>query len=590
MSRFGGIRVLGAMICCIALAVILLMSSQGEPVTAHADNDWTIKLTPSRLEMAPGDTFLWLTPQIWTYGVTESRLYFSMVNAPEGITVTPAPSIENPVHEGISPFFYGYPFTIRIDPSFTGTGEQRVDLWFQWEDIAQGEGSVWKSITFYIDIYEEQRWDVVKYTPHWAYMAENETETITIGIQNTSDEEFNFLISASSVGYGFNLNTTSGAVTVSAGEYLEWTATMTCTGYALNPGDNYYAVAWDVRNLDTGTLELTGTTRVIYSGTAVENMSDLEVWWSDNYLEIPYGEKENAYLFMKNIGTKPIRIDPPGNGIIFTWYAALPVWPYEIETGKAPLYLAENEIDNLRVTFWAQGEPEELQKRTGMWAAVKDNYNVERQVVIELRAVVGSFSATIRPLQVQVLQGQKIDVYIRVTNNENANRTYVIDSMGLRQPVDWATSDPLTENFELTAFATREVKFELSVVGSVGARSYVYHVRCDAINVESRLLIEVDTIVIPTGVFPGVGGEFLAMLNPLTGSTAASGMIIGLLLIVVFAMMGKALDPDGGMGATLTVALGVMLVSVMGWWPSWILGLEVIIIALYMARWAHDTM
>lgn len=575
---------LGVMLVC---TIIFLPYFSGLASAAVTNADWVPTLTHDRMEIIKGESVtigLNISLKLPTENY-ECLLQLSAVNTPSGISISPA--VDEILYDGLGWRIVSVPVTITVDPDFDSTEQQRIDLqvYFAYRGGAAETGNYWKTISFYVDPVEvgEDWW--LEYSPTYVSMAKNENETLYITIHNDTDQRLNFDINTQFLHLGFGLTATSGVVAINAGETREWTTTLTCTGYSLgSPMQNYGAVGWWVTNRESGTRRVAGQTTVHWIGTGAENVADLDIYWEDNNIEVPFGDSENVNLIIKNIGDQTSFFDE--SFMYVHWFANCPVWPYIHDPGYFSIAPGENKY--IQFTFWAQGEPEEMTKQSGCDIEAYDDNGNTRTATIWMKAIVGTFSLKVRPVAISLQRGRSDYIYIHITNNENANRNYIIDSIELWVEMDphWATSDPQTENVEITAFGSREIRFELTALGGEGTRYFEYKVRCDQTGKHARLLVDVEiqAPMIPTT--PGLDG-FLAMFAPFTGGDmVAAGYFVAIFMFIVpLTVVGLAIS-RGRPGLTVSIFgfTGIIMSTALGLIPSWIFIFILFVIALFLSQ------
>lgn len=594
-----GAKILTAMICCIAVLFSFAnLTTAAEP----SDDDWTASISPTRVEVIIGESETFeITFNIFGdfvdvdgYLAHEVYIYMYEYDAPTGITISPWIPPPNYVYHRIvgDPGGYvGYRWTVTVASDFTSTSEQRVDITYLlfWDGANGGVQTLYKTVSLYVLPVGVISWDVISYSPNFVAMMDDETETLYMTIINNSSMSLDFDIAITLLHHGFGVSPASTSISIAPGYTYQWTTTLTCTGYGLDPDDEYIAVLWYVTCLKTGISKSGGGTKVVYVGAGEVSVDNIDMWWVPDRITVPFAEWENVTLVIKNIGDVNLTLtgDP---SIRVSWLAVSPIWVYTYDD-PGPAALAPDENLEILFSFWAHGDPDKLEDWSYTVARITDNFGNTREAMLGMRAVVGTFSLEINPLLLILQQGQVKDVYITVWNNENYNRNYIITANELTsEGVYWAKSIPDNENLALTPYAIGKVNLKVKALATHGEYPYVYYVHCEQTGLMGRLEISVKIIALPTGYFPGAFGSFLALLNPLTGSTESSGHVVSVIVVMMFAMIGLAVGGDSmsRLGAIIMTVFGITLVTVLGWFPSWIMGLTILILALGMARWMHD--
>lgn len=580
-------------ISLIGLVAIIFISlvSLAPFAAGLEDEDFEIwSINPSRVEIVIGQS---QTIYI-VFAVTDAaadpggHFFFYDFNAPSGITVTPAPSVY-PLHvvpPGSESTTWVEVFTVSIAPDFDLTTEQRVDFYFKWDYNQIG---IYKSVSLYIIPVEAERWEIAYYTPTYLSMDNNDNATLRLAIKNNCIATQNFDITAWYLHHGFSANPISGSIAVGPGDTVEWISMLTCTGFGLDPDTEYGAVAWRVTNTQTGYYRPARTTTVRYIGAA-ENVTDLEVWWEEDLIEIPFGEMDNAYLIIKNIGSNDLTLGTGGVELIY-WVGS-PLWVYDFDD-PGPTSIAPSENLTLRFGFWAQGDVNVMTQWATATARVEDNYGNVREAKLKMRAVVGTFKLEIEPIWLTLKKGQTGDVFITITNNENANRNYIITAMEAAagwEGIYWAKSDPSVENVALTPFAAKQTKIKvMATAPSSGIWSYIYYVRCEQTGAVGRVEISIEIKKPPGGEYPTTPGMegILALFAPFTGGDMVfAGYLCAIfMLIIPFVIVGLAIS-RGRPGLTVSIFgfLGIIMATSLGLIQPWIFIFILFVIAIYLAR------
>lgn len=561
-------------------------------VSSYDDSDWQVDMIPGRIELIIGGDSEVIYARFWFDEVMENEdldIWFTRLGGGGYVGCIPSPD-HSKIWTGRGDQTFVVPFAVNLMPNFPGTEEIRLDFSFMLTYKDNTVGLLFATASLYILPATEGTWEVVSYTPQYATMTDNEEELLYLRIRNNSSSTQSFNIAPKTLHEGFSVTPSSGSISVDPDDTYEWVTTLKCTSFGLVTNTDYIAVNWQVTNVNTGITVPGGYTKVTYIGQAPPPITDIElVWVMENNL-VPFGQSENAYIVIKNIGDVPLTITgtPP---LTLTWMAWSSIWPVTIHRNTA-FAIAAGENENIPITFWAHGDPEVMDDWAGGLVSITDNFGNRREAYFELRAVVGTFSLSISPEVLTLQRGQTQNVTISIKNNENANRSYIITAEEeYTQGVYWARSDPPTDNVALTPFTSRQVTFQVTATAPThGIYPYVYYVRCEQTGYTGRAEIDVKIVDLPTGVYPGAFGSFLVLLNPLTGSTENSGYIMSVVSIMMFMMMGMAVGGDSyqRIGAIIMTVFGITLVTVLGWFPSWIMGLTILILALGMARWMHD--
>ena len=606
VNRLGITKLAGAGICCLALISFLFIMMMPQVSALPVTDDFEVSISPTRVEGIIGGSSGQFAVMIGFDGdfldengdfavdiVVAEYIYA----APAGVTIGGG---WNPVVNGIGrdlltasigdgSVTVAYFYTIDVAPSFTFTEEFRVDLTFicYW-DTDSTSGTLYQTVSIYVIPVEDERWTVDDYHPDSVTMTDNENETLYLTITNSYDYTLDFSIYPSLLNSGFSVSPASTLISIDPGDSYQWTTTLTCTGYGLKRDNQYVAVSWTILETGTEISKQGGYTRVTYVGIEPENVANLDLRWYPDSLVVPFGEWDNSDLVITNLGPGTSSIDL----INIRGFADSPLWIYSYDDPGLPQTLGEDENLTIRFSFWSHGDVEDMQRQSGVVARVSDNAGNVREAEVRLRATVGTFDVDLSPRTISLEWGQVGRVHIIVTNNENFNRSYIIYAEEeTRNNVTWASSDPSIENVVLTPFASRRVEIEVKALGSVGTYPYIYYVHCEQTGYMVHAELSVDIIDLPTGVYPQAFPEFLLLLAPLTGgSVEAAAGILSVVALVIFGMIGLAIGghEHGGLGAIMMTLFGVTLVTVLGWFPSWILGLSIILLALGLAGRFRD--
>lgn len=579
-------------ICC-AILLMFLPIVNVSPVSAYVDSDFTVTVVPIRHEFViggdSGDIY-------FIFNLSEAlenenlQIIFAGITNPDKVNYVPTPS-SDPLWTGQGWRILSIPITISLMPDHPTGDEHRLDFYFYLEYSDNGQLVLQSGpVSFYIVPVEVGSWNIASYTPDFTTMTDNENEILYMVIQNSSAYSRTFNIGISTLNHGFSVSPASDTVIVNPDSTYEWTSTLTCTGFGLS--DNQFrAVSWKVTDVNTGISKFAGATVVTYVGLAPTPVTDISIEWFEDEMEIPFGSTDNAYLIIRNIGAVPLTLTIPR--LELTFRAADPIWPYDIiDTGWVALGAGDNE--NVQVVFWARGDPEEMDDWARVVATIEDNFGNRREAILDLRAVVGTTSLSVIPEIISLQRGQTQNVVVRITNNENANRSYIITAEEEQtQGIYWARSNPSVENVALTPFTSRDVTIQITATAPRdGIWPYQYEVRCEQTDFVGRVQLSIEILTLPSGTYPQQFPSLLLMMVPLTGSIESAGYIMSVVVILIFIMIGLAMvgGMGGGnqLGTIIMTVFAITLVTVLGWFPSWIMGLTILILALGMARWMHE--
>lgn len=598
MFRLGA-KISAMGICCL-IALMFLPIFNMSPVSAYDGSDFIVTMDPVRAEFVIGGA---AKPVYFYFNLSSDMenediyiTYAGVANA-DKVVYTPAPSPEvNPIWEGHGGTTFTYPIMVSLMPDFGSTAERRVDFYFYLQFADNDELIAQVGMSLYIMPVIEGTWSITDYTPDLTMMADNENKQIYITIQNDSSQSKTFNLNPVNLNPGFGVNPSSDTITINPDSSYQWTTTLTCTGYGLISSLTYPAVRWDVTDTSTGISEQAGVTMVTYIGLEPSPIADVSIEWLAESIEIPFGETDNVYIIVRNLGDTPLTLEAvEGDAWIrLTSRAWDPIWPYEVIQPEWSV-LGPGENENIRIVFWAHGDPEEMAEWAYITAAIEDNYGNRREISIYLRAIVGTMSLSITPDVLKLQRGETQNVVIRVTNNENANRTYIITAAEeTTSGIYWARSEPSVENIALTPLTSRDVTIKVTATApSDGIYPYNYYVHCEQTGSFGRVEISIEIVTLPTGTYAQQFPSLLLMLAPLTGSIEASGYIMSVVVILIFIMIGLAMTggiggTGGPLGTIILTVFAITLVSALGWFPAWIMGLTILILALGMARWMHE--
>ena len=430
-----------------------------------------------------------------------------------------------------------------------------------------------------------KEWDITG-GPQSASLAKNENQTYTITITNYLNTTVTWDITTTSIQTGFSVTPSLGSISVPPSGTTTWSTQVKATGEGLTNNGFYVAASWNCHNTYRNVDISGGYLGVTYTSPS-ENFNDYQVWTDPaDSLTVPIDAEGTVDVYVKNLSAnsrnytitkaeaggwlvgypnnKWVTIDPNQTAKVGTITSIRPLSPYS--TGILCIYISDS---------------------TGLEKTLAH---------LQLNLGTATFTIQITPVYVEIVKGQTIAVKMILKNNENADRTYSIESW----VPDYIQVVPSPTSVSVTAYANTIVMFDLSATRDAPDDTEVWATTCVKCDQTGRFQYPtIDCFIkAPLGGEYPVTGAFsgmIALFLPFTsGDATMAGYMVGifffilpltiLALAVVAAASRKGMTGHGGLVILSFYLLGLLISTIGGLFPAWFLVFHIAIIALIFAR------